>query len=289
MNYFKRYVRFHRNGLRTLWQEAMARTDKRVFAALFNGTSLLTGSGSRLRWRNDVFVVTDGRWPGVRWCFRERERGMWAYQFELVKHASEIGAKYFLDKLGFKDGDVFIDCGANVGDVRLWFRLQGLQVRYVGFEPSPLEFGCLAANVADCAGTAGRVFPVGLWNREGVMKFYVSSKNADSSLIEPPQYDEVVEVEVKRLEEFLTEPVKCLKLEAEGAEPEILEGCGEKLNLVEYVAADVSCERGVKEESTLAPVTNFLLSKGFEVVSVNQISHKYVIVLYRNRGWVGNL
>ena len=278
MRWFKRYVRFHLSGLWALWRRAMARTDKRVFAALFTVTGLLTGSGSRLRWQDGVFVVTDRRWPGVRQRFRHRVLGAGNYQLGLARHARGFGAAYFLDRIDFKDGDVFIDCGANVGNARLWLRQQGLQVRYIGFEPSPVEFACLAANVVDCPGTPGRVFQVGLWNREGVMKFYVSSKHGDSSLIEPKRYDEVVEVQAKRLESYLKEPVKCLKLEAEGAEPEILEGCGDKLRLVEYIAANVDFERGVKEESTLAPVTNFLLSRGFELVVL-----RGVVALYRNK------
>ena len=44
----------------------------------------------------------------------------------------------------------------------------------------------------------------------------MSSWEVDSSLIEPPQYDEVVTVAVKRLDSFLTSHVKFLKLEAEG-------------------------------------------------------------------------
>ena len=81
----------------------------------------------------------------------------------------------------------------------------------------------------------------------------MSSWEVDSSLIEPTQYDEVVTVAVKRLDSFLTSHVKCLKLEAEGAESEILEGIGEKLDLIEYIAADLGFEGGFIRKAHLFP------------------------------------
>ena len=73
-----------------------------------------------------------------------------------------------------------------------------------------------------------------------------------------------------------------LKLEAEGAEPEILEGLGKKIDLVEFISADLGYERGINCESTLAPVTNFLLSRGFDLID---ISHGRICALYKNKAF----
>ena len=150
-----------------------------------------------------------------------------------------------------------------------------IAVEYIGFEPSPIEFSCLEQNVRPSV-----VHNVGLWNEEGELNFYISSQGADSSLIEPQEYNEIIKSKVLRLDEFVSSNVKCLKLEAEGAEPEILEGLGDKLSLVEYICADLGYERGVDCESTFAPVTNFLLSKGFELIDVQ---HGRICALYRNK------
>ena len=80
--------------------------------------------------------------------------------------------------------------------------------------------------------------------------------------------------------------MKCLKLEAEGAEPEILEGLGDKLSLVEYICTDLGYERGVHCESTFLAVTNFLLSKGFELIDVQ---HGRICVLYRNKHFLSKI
>jgi FkbM family methyltransferase len=197
-----------------------------------------------------------------------------AYEFGVTARAIGLGNSYFLKKINFKDGDIFLDCGANVGDLKIWFELNKLKITYIGFEPSPIEFKCLKANV-----NPSQVHNVGLWDSEGERTLYISSQGADSSLIEPPSHDETVICKVMRLESFVHTRVKCLKLEAEGGEPEILEGLGEKLGLVEYVSADLGFERGLDEESTLVPVTNFLLARSFELVDV---SHGRICALYRN-------
>ena len=80
----------------------------------------------------------------------------------------------------------------------------------------------------------------------------------------------------------INKPIKCLKLEAEGAEPEILEGLAEKINMIQFISADLGFERGVKCESTLLPVTNYLLSRNFEIVSLN---YDRVSVLFRNKSF----
>ena len=45
--------------------------------------------------------------------------------------------------------------------------------------------------------------------------------------------------------------IKLLKLEAEGAEPEILLGGLDKIHLIDYICADVGPERGLSYETTL--------------------------------------
>ena len=119
-----------------------------------------------------------------------------------------------------------------------------------------------------------------MWNKKRELAFYISSNHADSSIIKPKNFDDKITVKVSKLEEYVSKPVKCLKLEAEGAEPEVLEGLESKLSLVEYIAADLGYERGVDCESTLPAVTNFLCQRGFELIKVN---HTRICALYKNR------
>jgi hypothetical protein len=121
---------------------------------------------------------------------------------------------------------------------------------------------------------------LGLWSEESSLNFFVSSDNADSSFIEPLRYSEVVSVKAKRLDTLISEPVKLLKIEAEGGEPEVLLGCSQLLSNIEYITADLGFERGVLRESTLAPVTNYLLNNGFELFTVG---YPRVVALFKRK------
>ena len=62
--------------------------------------------------------------------------------------------------------------------------------------------------------------------------------------------------------------VKILKLEAEGFEPEILRGAGDRLKDIEYIAIDGGYERGISEEETFTTLTNFLIKKNFQILDI---------------------
>ena len=73
--------------------------------------------------------------------------------------------------------------------------------------------------------------------------------------------------------------VKILKLEAEGFEPEILSGIGNRIEDIEYIAIDGGYERGKKEEQTFTTITNFLINNGFEI---SDIYFSWYRALFRN-------
>jgi len=275
MNFLKRYIKLHVKIIFVLYRIFLLRLDKRTFTLFFNLKSFLISSPSRLFWSENAFVVTDKDINGFKYKIRHQRQCNMAYEFGVKKRAQSLAECYFLNQIEFDDGDIFLDCGANVGDLKIWFEMQKININYVGFEPSPTEFSCLKENVHPST-----VHNIGLWNADGELEFFVSSQGADSSLIEPLSFDDKIKVPVKRLESYVSSKIKLLKLEAEGAEPEILEGLGDKLDLVEYVSADLGYERGIQCESTFVPVTNYLLEHDFELVDV---SHGRICALYKNK------
>jgi len=275
MTNIKQYIKFHLRILLDLYKELIIKFDKQYFAILFNFKSLILQSPSRILWNGSSFIVKDKELPTFSYKIRHQRQCNMAYEFGIKKRVNNLEYEYFLDQIEFNDGDTFLDCGANVGDLKLWFELQGININYIAFEPSPTEYSCLKENIYPSI-----AHNIGLWNQEGELTFYISSQGADSSLIEPLEFDYEISVQVSRLCEFITKPIKCLKLEAEGAEPEILEGIGNKLNMIEFISADLGYERGKDCLSTLTPVTNFLLSNNFELIDVN---HGRICALYRNK------
>jgi FkbM family methyltransferase len=234
----------------------------------------LLGVDARVHYRPDekTFVVKSGSYE-IR--FRHEAQAYYAMKRGIVRRTAILGETYFLPQIDFAPGDVVVDCGANVGELKYYFLVNDIAVEYIGIEPSPLEYSCLAQNVAPA-----ETHNVGLWDRDGELDFYVSSQMADSSLIEPPSYDEIIKVPTMRLDSLLPDRrIKLLKLEAEGAEPEAIAGCERILDRIEFVSADLGFERGVDQTSTLGVVTNYLLGRGFEIVANGR---KRLTVLYRN-------
>ena len=268
-----------RHLLSTGFARLITAASEGTYARLFNLRSMLLGRSVRIRWDGEHYVAQDES-PVREWRFPSEAQGDLAYRRGLSHRATTLGEQYFLDDIPFRPGDRVIDCGANVGDLHLWFLLNGLDVDYVGFEPAPLEFECLKLNVAPAD-----AHEVGLWNSDGVMEFFVSSQGADSSIIRPPEFTDVVQVEVHRLSNYVHGPVRLLKLEAEGAEPEVLEGLGQALSYVDFISADLGPERGLNQESTLPEVTNLLAGSGFEV---RRVDSTRLTVLFGRKGRAGS-
>ena len=123
-----------------------------------------------------------------------------------------------------------------------------------------------------------------LWYETKSIEFFVSSDGADSSIIEPYLFDERVKVSAFRLDELLhkRKKIKLFKLEAEGAEIEVLQGSLSILKNIEFISADLGFERGVQQDSTLVPVTSFLYENGFEMITM---SHDRIVALFKNKNF----
>ena len=138
---------------------------------------------------------------------------------------------------------------------------------YIAFEPGPIEFKCISKSLPKA-----RNLNVGLSNKEDVMKFYLCSATGDSSLVETQNYTEIIEVEVTTLDNFAKlhniNSCKLLKLEAEGWEPEILNGAKDFIKKCEYIVIDGGPERGLNDELTFQRLNNKLLNSGYEMIDI---------------------
>jgi len=204
------------------------------------------------------------------------------YLYGIEQALSSLTKNYFLNSIEFKEDDVIIDCGANIGELGVWIKSKNRKAGYYAFEPSPKEFACLNYNLK---GSTDNVYSLGLWNERTTLKFYVASDTADSSLIEIQNFTNVIEVDVTRLDMVIPAEVriKLLKVEAEGAEPEVLMGSTGLLSRCEYIVVDSSPERGINQEETTIDVINFLLANNFTLINMNHKSR--VICLFRNKAF----
>jgi hypothetical protein len=118
-------------------------------------------------------------------------------------------------------------------------------------------------------------------NFTGPVKFYISSAKADSSVFEPLEFESVVQIDQIKLDDFITNPIKLLKVEAEGAELEVLEGARESLSKIEYIAVDASFEKGKQKLSPAVDIINYLYSNNFELISLSP-KERY---LFKNKNY----
>jgi FkbM family methyltransferase len=214
----------------------------------------------------------------VNFCHTARAR---RYSNGVGQFLDSLHGSYLLDRVPLRPSDWVLDCGANVGEVSLALLRREPSLNIVAVEPEALEADCADLNLYQ--GRPRTVRGV-LWHEETTLKFYSAAATADSSTIEPLKYDSVREVPATTVDALLTrmqcQRLRLLKLEAEGAEPEILQGAMGSLERIDYIAADLGPERGVRQEETATPVINLLLAQGFEIVSMR---FDRVVVLFRNR------
>ena len=197
--------------------------------------------------------------------FIHRKQALYAYNVGIENRIKNLSNRYMLEILKFNNGDIVVDVGANIGDLYQCFTKIGIDINYIAFEPSTPEYLCLKKN------TSGELHNKALWKSKKKIDFFSAPETADSSLIKPEGYDKVYTIKAYTLNSLLAKKkIKLLKVEGEGAEPEILLGAKKILNNIEYITADLGYERGTKKSSTIEVVTNFLLKNNFNLIKFNR-------------------
>ena len=248
----------------------------RTACILQNIFVIFTGSGARYGYDTEKKLFFVKERVLIRY-FGDMERGFDFYGRSIEKRGDSLAKSYCIDDITFSKSDIVIDCGANYGDFFLYLADKIEDKNYIGIEPGPVEFECVKNSLPNAT-----LLNIGLSDTRGQLDFYLCSETGDSSLVKPVKYSEKIKVDVDTLdnigEQLDIKTCKLLKLEAEGWEPEILEGAGKFLEKCEYIAVDGGRERGVKSELTLHKVNSKLNSCGFEMIDLNGPGYR---ALYR--------
>ncbi len=249
-----------------------------LFATLVNIKNFFRRRKMRVKWCDEHkhFLVTI---EGTTRCASVNSRVL-TYNNGFESRFKYLREVYFLDKVDLSPSDLIIDCGANMGDFSNALRDICSEIEYIGIEPNPNDFAALKHN-----NPSDSVLNIGLWNEDGKIDFYVNDKSASSSFIEPPEFREILQIECRRGDSLFSGlPIKLFKLEAEGAEPEVLEGIEGILANIKYISADVGPERGKLELATYKQCAEFLLARNFIVLAENTSGRN--IVLFVNTKWL---
>ena len=174
---------------------------------------------------------------------------------------------YCVAEFVFESNDVVVDIGANIGEFSLAVLSKNQNISIIALEPSPKEHELLVRNLKSAK---AKPLNIGAWNKSGSLTFFSKGETADNSLFEFDGYTHKSEVNLDTLNNILkdTDRIKLLKIEAEGAEPEIIEGAGDILLRCEYVVIDGGPERGMSQSPTIERVIN-QLKLDFNIVKIN--------------------
>ncbi|MFN9245588.1 MAG: FkbM family methyltransferase [Planctomycetota bacterium] len=210
------------------------------------------------------------------------------YHSGILHRLQILGDEYMTDSCELARDDIVIDIGANIGEYSKYI-YERFNVSVVAIDAEDAVLGALKTNLL---GTSSLILHSALWSHDGNLTLYHASKTNDTTLIEPKEFDYTSTVDVVTLDNLLhstaaqafigSRPIKLVKLEAEGAEPEIIKGGPNILTRTKYVAVDCGPERGIKSEPTLVEVVRAMNALNFEIIKFNA---NRTVLLFRNRGF----
>lgn len=246
--------------------------DPRRLANRLNTYCSIRGRTLHVAWQESTktFAVSRGKELPVHVARVMRLKEKWADGHDRLK---ELYEKYLLSFVSFSPADIVIDVGANIGELSLYLQ-RNFSVIPVCCEPDPTEQRCLEANFNNIEHT---LVKDALWNEPGKAEFSLGNDKGDSSLILGRTSLPTISVGRTTLDLVYSERlaakgadrIRLLKLEAEGAEPEILQGAENTLDRIDYITADLGPERGAERQNTVAECVNYLLGHNFELLKVN--------------------
>lgn len=175
---------------------------------------------------------------------------------------NRIWQQYKMGEFETSEFSVVLDVGANLGEFSL-AAMRKLDTKVVAIEPVSKTYRCLQANLEKYRENSQCYnFPLG--NREEEIKFFISDSLQNSSAIQPETSFIEVTKRTKTLSRLLNDLqinlVHLMKMDAEGFEPEVLEGLGDSHERILNFTIDCSPER--LGQSTLEEVSKYFIKNG---------------------------
>ena len=184
--------------------------------------------------------------------------------------------KYQLNEVSIKEKDIVIEIGCNIGELTSY--ISRFKPFIYAFDIENKVLDCLRLNCKYYKKI--KIQKMAIWKKSGTINFESKLNEASSSLLisnknKNKNKSNIHQVKAITLNNLLhrnkIDKVKLIKVEAEGGEPEILQGALKILNKVEYIALDCGPERYGKK--TIKAVSKILKKNNFRV----NISENYCL------------
>jgi FkbM family methyltransferase len=216
---------------------------------------------------NGYFVIKKRSYY-IKYTFRKNvfdRRRLYVVDLETIQKGDRMEERYFLhDKCSLDPSDTVFDIGAARG-ISTQVAAQKA-ARVFAFEPSPRMFNCLKKNINE---DSIQIYQQAAWDEPGEMNMNYGIFSKDDSLLEPDTGQTGISkiVRVDTVEKFAkengVEKIDFAKIEAEGGEPEVIDGIGSLP--VEKIVVNCSPEREGKSPSE--EVIKKLTAMGYEIDS----------------------
>lgn len=214
----------------------------------------------------------------LRLTVARRER-LHLYLDGIAERLDNLALQYLINFNELDRNGLIIDIGANIGEFSFSFKRNGF-TNFLCIEPERTE-----AEICDKNIYSGehKTLQTCLFSSQGTVKFYHHNETGDSSAFPNNLNWPYDEIECNTLDNIVIArsitAIELIKLEAEGAEPEVLQGAVQSLKITKYVLADLGSERGPSEESTFHDANRILVESGFLLVEMGgqgfRESYKY--------------
>jgi FkbM family methyltransferase len=261
-------MRNKKRRLRHFVRQLILKLPRRLGTQIVAAVWKLRGHKTSISVSKDGYFLLSDQEETALWIFHMERLPIYAEGIE--KRFERLSHEYWIsdlqELLGPNQCNVCIDIGANVGEVSIIFRSKLRAKTILSIEPAHSEFECLRRNLQENS----ILLNCALWKNQQLMEFFPMNATGDSSLIRSSHAVEPIQVEAVSLDslELLRdlEVIDVIKLEAEGAEPEIVEGGKSVFSRTRYVTADLGPERGLLKENTIHETTIQLERLGFKVI-----------------------
>ncbi|NBD18850.1 MAG: FkbM family methyltransferase [Cyanobacteria bacterium] len=159
---------------------------------------------------------------------------------------------------------VIIDCGSNIGLSILYFKSIYPDSDIIAFEPDPIAYKTLEANLKSFGYEDVEIYNKALWKEETTLEFGV--EGADGGRImqnKQESFKGQVKVPAVCLSNYLSQPVDFLKLDIEGAETAVLKECSDYLHQVKNLFVEYHSFWG--QSQTINEILSILKDANFRV------------------------
>lgn len=210
-----------------------------------------------LYWKIDSFILFSPRIPPIN--------------FDIGRKSIRLGYRdtYWMAPVKPVEKDTLVEVGAYEGEDAAMFAKMAEKV--IAFEPSPRNFKTARENLKNFSNV--KVYQKGLWNEKDRLKIKYGEELHDDSFLAPDNGQKGLSkdsIPVNTLKHFIEEleieKVNFIKIEAEGAEPEIVEGI-RGLD-IDKVVVNVDKERDGK--SPKKDIIRTLQEEGYSLLGVKK-------------------